>query len=79
MVAQWRGGAAHHCRDSQRKVNSGRRYEYRQKFLGDDECLVQKKKFSLYASVRLSVHQVTPDNFSVFARDAQNEVVGVTI
>ena len=59
--------------------NSGRRYEYRQKFLGDDECLVQKKKFSLDTPVHHSVHPVPPDNFSVFAPDAQNEVVGVSI
>ena len=51
----------------------------RQKFLGDDECPVQKKKFSP-RGLRPRFHaRVLPDNFSCFDSASQNEVAGVTI
>ena len=62
--------------------NSGRRYEYRQKFLGDDKCLVQKKSFFLYGLVYrfYGLHTpVTPDNFCSFDSASKNEAAGVTI
>ena len=51
----------------------------RQKFLGVDECPVQKKKFFPRGLCHAFYTPVTPINFFVFASDVQNEVVGVTI
>ena len=59
--------------------NSGRRYEYRQKFLGDDECLVQKKKFFVDILVYTCTPLFAPDNFSSFESASENEAAGVTI
>ena len=47
------------------KKNSGRRYEYRQKFLGDDECPVQKKKFSPRANLYDLTPEFSPTTFLV--------------
>ena len=51
----------------------------RQKFLGVDECPVQKKKFFVQGSSTLLHTPVPPDNFSVFVLVPKNEVAGVTI